>query len=334
MRQRILMRGTADLVGRLTMQQRPAPKGLQVRARHQPPAGNDLATSSWLREEIAVTSDTGGFEFRGLCAGDWTIRAEWPTTPAQGARQPATNRFRSLDLTLYDGQERHCVLEAEADHLAPANLIGNVQQNGAMLVGAVVRMRQLGGPSTGGPPDASPSEPGPRDRRARRGRRGAGSASAPVVAGEAPWQQRCDVDCHGEFCFGSLTADREYEVRVDIERAGRLQFLARRVVRAGPSGRPTRVDFMDAAGTLQLQCTGPDGPFANRMMRLRQVDSGQEGARFEVLLDGLGAAFLDAMPAGTWTLEPVHGGQCEPAQLQLGAGQAEASFIRIVESGR
>lgn len=329
MRQRLLLRGGADVVGRLTLQQRPAPKGLRVRARQRPPVGSEIATSGWLQQEVAVTGDQGAFEFRGLCAGDWVLEPEWPTLPAQGESQRPPNRFRSLEIALYDGQERHCVLEAESEAMEPANVVGSVLQNGSFLVGAVVRVRELG--NAPGAISDTAREPAPRGRRTRRDRRG----SAPSLArGEAPWLQRCDVDVYGEYRIGGLSAGQEYELRVDIERGGRLQFLARSVVRAGNSHQPTRADFTNAAGSLQLHCAGPDGPFANRMLRLRQFGQSGEGARFEVLLDANGAAFVDAMPAGDWTVEPVHGGQCEPALLPLRAAEAAAHFIRIVNPDR
>ena len=330
-RQRLLLRKGATLIGQLTLQQRPAPKGLRIRARQQAPTGNPLATSAWLQQEVAVTGESGGFQFHGLCAGNWTLQPEWPGLPAQADAKRPPSHFRTLELVLHDDQQRHLVLEAEADHMEPASVLGCVSQNGLFLVGAVVRVRELGGAAASNNSSTATRQTPPRERRGRRPRP---ADSQPGRVGEAPWLQRCDVDVYGEYRISGLAAQREYEVRVDLERGGRLQFLARSVVRLGDTNQPTRVDFANAAGTLHLQCTAPEGPFANRMMRLRQVDVGGEGARFELLLDANGAAFVDAMPAGDWTIEPVHGGQCEPALLSLRAAEAAAHGIRIVTPGR
>ncbi|MFY9342569.1 MAG: hypothetical protein WAT39_08770, partial [Planctomycetota bacterium] len=146
-----------------------------------------------------------------------------------------------------------------------------------------------------------------------------------------PWLARCPTDAFGDFRFRDLRAGTEYELRVDVPMGGRLQFLGRRVVRAGPMERPVRCDWPLATGLLQITCSSGSRPCSGRMVRLRQVlPAGNEGACCELLLDGNGQSLLDGLPLGNWTIEPMHGGRCEPAEFELLAGQAPSLLFQVL----
>lgn len=299
----LLMRGAGDIVGHLTIQQRAAPRGLRVVARQKPPPGHPLEQSGWLDERRAVTGDGGAFAFRNLCAG---------TAGSSGAKRVSPG-FRSLQVLLDEGQERHCVLEAQNDGLGGPCITGVVLQDGAALAGAVVRLRAL--------------PPPPDDERRRVLKRHPDLARylrpSPSPSELMPWTHRCDTEVCGDFAFHDLAAGAEFELRLDVLRDGYLQFVARRVVQAGTNLRPARVDFSIATGHVHLSCTRNGESYGNRMFRLRQtVGEGGEGARFDVLVDGHGLGYVDSLPCGEWTIEPAHGGRCEPGEFTLSAGQA------------
>jgi hypothetical protein len=66
-------------------------------------------------------------------------------------------------------------------------------------------------------------------------------------------------------------------------------------------------------------------------VRLRQVlEGGSEGARFDLLTEENGECIADGLPAGTWTVEPTHGGRFEPATFTLGAGEASCAIMYFV----
>ncbi|MEO6597176.1 MAG: hypothetical protein ABIP94_20730 [Planctomycetota bacterium] len=108
----------------------------------------------------------------------------------------------------------------------------------------------------------------------------------------------------------------------------RLQFLERRVVRTnGDVGAPpTRVDIALSCGLVHILCLQPGQEWGNRMVRLRQVvDRDQEGARYELLTNARGECLIEALPVGSWTIEPMHGGTFEPGTLIVGAGPNSAT---------
>jgi hypothetical protein len=115
---------------------------------------------------------------------------------------------------------------------------------------------------------------------------------------------------------------------------GRLQFLERRVVRAGnpdARGEVSSVVVEMKSGSIRLLCMNEGRPFSNRMVRLRQViEGGNEGARFDLLTEPNGECIADGLPAGTWTVEPTHGGRFEPATFSLGAGESSGAVMNFV----
>lgn len=294
------------ITGVLTMQRRPAPPGFRVRARQLPPPGNPLDGSGFLAEHVAATGDDGSFAFRGLCAGIWDLQPELPPLPAvDGARHPAA-AFVPTQVLLDEGQALHCVLEANRPLLSVPQLAGVVRQDGAALAGALVRVREL-------------ARSAPAGKR-RRTTRTVSPPSPPAVI----WQQQCTTDWFGDFDFANLERDAEYEVRVDVPCNDRLQFVRRYVVRtSNDEVHPTtRLDVDLTTGSVRLQCSADGRPFAGRMIRLRQVlDQAEDGACFELLTDDYGECVADGLLAGTWTMEPVHGGSLEPAEFTLHTGE-------------
>lgn len=304
----LLLRGGSSIVGTLTLEMRPAPAGMRIRARQKPPHGHPLAESGFLDERLAVTGDDGGFHFRQLVAGTWELAPELAAVPSpRGGHAKETWQPRIFDLI--EGQELHVLLPWQQDHTQPAHIVGVVTQNGAPLGGALVRLREL--------PSGDVKQ---RNERREKLRQRLGDEALRML-GETesmPWVARFQTDAFGDFRFRDLRADTEYELRLDVPCNGRLQFVDRRVVRAGSMTTPARVAFAVQTGAAQLQCNRATEPFANRMLRLRQVlADGSEGARFELLLDAGGQSYVDGLPLGTWTVEPIHGGACSPDTFEL-----------------
>jgi hypothetical protein len=321
-RQEILMRQRASVHGRLLLQQRPAPKGYRVRARQVPPGGGDPEAKAWRIEELAVTGDDGSFVFHGLTAGIWELTPELPAIPGVRGASVPRHSFRKQTVQLDDGQQLHCVLEGQQDLMAPPSLIGTVTQNGATIAGAIVRLRPAA--DVGQRPAVDP------ERASRRRRRG-DDPDQPAAVDERPWTHRCDTDALGDYRFSDLPAG-SYELRVDVPRAGRVQRLALASVQiAGGNAPPQPLPIAVKTGTVQLTCTHHGQPVPFRMLRLCQRDAqGNElGGRFEVLLDRLGSVDLEALPSGTWQLEPVHGGRCRPNSIEVGTGQGLSLAIEF-----
>lgn len=310
-RYELLMQGGGDLVGTLTIETRPAPRGMRVRARQRPPDTNSVSTSGFLDSRIAVTGAGGTFEFRELIAGNWELVPELPPVPSPDGSRPS-GAFAPVQVQLDEGQERHVVLAAQQDVLAPAQIRGTVTKNGATVPDALVRVRELE------PPDMQKRN----EQRRKTGWRYGQDADAILGPVEGvPWRSRCTTDSFGDFCCSDLVAGSEYEVRVDIPHQGRLQFVARRVVRAGSTARPLQLDFAVPTNLVQLACTKGSAAFGNRMIRLRQVlPGGTDGACFELLLDDFGRADVDGLPLGAWTIEPMHGGRFTPGEFELMPG--------------
>ena len=149
------------------------------------------------------------------------------------------------------------------------------------------------------------------------------------------WPHRTTTDQFGDFRFTDLEPNKEYELRIDVTRAGRLQFIERRVVRsAQPNarGEVPRVEIAIKGASIRLMCMCLGRPFANRLVRLRQVLEGEsEGARFDLLTEANGECIADGLPAGTWTVEPTHGGRFEPGTFKLGAGEASGAVMYFVD---
>lgn len=303
----LTLRRPGAITGVLTMQHRAAPAGFRIRVRQTAPPGNPLDGSGFLADHVAVTGEDGSFAFRELCAGIWELQPEFPPLPSiGGARSPAAN-FCRQQVLLDEGQSMHCVIEANREMLTTPQLRGVVRQNGAALAGALVRVRELG-----------PAAPKPRKPRPRK-------PTAPPKDAEplrVHWQQQCTTDWFGDFDFANLEPRKEYELRVDVPCNGRMQFVRRYVVRVDEDTRPgRRIDVDLATGSVRLQCSTNGRPFAGRMVRLRQqLDHGDEGACFELLTDELGECTADGLPEGTWTLEPMFGGNFEPTTFAVQRG--------------
>jgi len=315
----LLLRGGAAVHGDLRIAGRPAAAGLRVRARQRPPEGHELTDSGFLDERLAVVGTGGAFAFRRLAAGIWELRPELPAIPGTSGSRSMQTEWRTQRVQLDEGQELHTVLELQQDRLAAASITGVVTQNRTTVAGALVRARPLD--------DHAVHPVRPSGRRPRPSR---DEPAAPDAG--APWL-RCTTDAFGDFCFHDLLEGREYELRVDIAHGGRLQFVGRAVVRAGTLLHPTHADFAFSTGDLRLTCLQNGQPHGNRMVRLRQVvDGGAEGARFETLLGALGEAWIDGLPAGSWTVEPMHGGgRYEPAVLEVGAGRSTATIVTLLD---
>jgi hypothetical protein len=256
-----------------------------------------------------------------LSAGFWELTPELPASPAS-EHGGTSLRFESLEVLLSDGQELHCTIEAQRHPFALASVVGAVQQDGAPMHGVLVRLRPLEQPSHGQP----------RERRGPSGdhalRRRANVASE-LPQPERIWTHRCET-VDGAFAFEDLAAGSDYELRFEVASGGRLQFLGRRTVRAGTPEHPARVELVMSTAAVRLTCVRANQPFANRMVRLRQVlPHGDEGARFDLLLDDAGELFIEALPAGTWTVEPTHGGSCRPADFEVVPGRPLAVMIQI-----
>jgi hypothetical protein len=315
------MRGGGDIVGTLTAEHRPAARGLRVRARQRPPAGHELEHSGWLDDRVAVTGHGGAFAFRGLTAGNWELVPEMPPIPGtDGADTPrfdAPPRLVQIDV----GQELHLQLTLDPGQFTPATISGVVTQNGGACAGALVRLRAIESKDmqTRNQLRAELRESGHAELLAQYG---------PVETN--PWLARCTTDTFGDFRFRDLQEGHEYELRVDVPCGGRMQFVERRIVR-GPSLRqPLHIDVALATAAAHLTFSTSTNAFANRMVRLRQVvGKHQDGACYELLTDGLGNLLLADLPTGSWTVEPMHGGICKPAEFELAVGSAPLLAIEV-----
>lgn len=316
----LLLLGGGEVRGTLTMEARPAPAGLRVRARQRPPEGNPLAKNAFLDERVAVTGADGSFALRRLVAGIWELTPEVPRAPSATRPAAPLQKWSSTKVQLDEGQELHLALELQADAMAPIQLQGVVTLNGATLPGALIRLREL-----------DPEKPRERNQLRRRLREQLvrGEDEALLRDETAPWQ-RCTTDVFGDYRFRELAAGSEHELRIDIPSGGRLQFAGRRIVRAGAPGQPTRLDVAIGTSQVRLSCDYQGRPLRDRMLRLRQVTGEDtETARFDVLLDGDGQTLLENLPAGSWTIEPRHGGRCEPGSIEVPAGGAVAFTISV-----
>jgi len=325
----LMLKRRASVIGYLTVEQRAAPAGFRVRAQLRPPTSNELHDSGWLDSQLAVTGADGSFAFRSLCSGIWELTPELPVTPSPSGAVAPAEAFLSSQVLLDEEQEIHCVLEAKRSPLTAPQIVGVVRRNGAELPGALVRLREIEEPIRG------------IEREVRhKARRKSGEGVARAIPAAEPtgetssWPHRTTTDQYGDFRFTDLKPRCEYELRIDVPLGGRLQFLERRVVRAGnPDARgevPSVVVEMKS-GSIRLLCMNEGRPFSNRMVRLRQViEGGNEGARFDLLTEPNGECIADGLPAGTWTVEPTHGGRFEPATFALGAGESSGAVMNFV----
>ena len=90
----------------------------------------------------------------------------------------------------------------------------------------------------------------------------------------------------------------------------------------------TRLDIDLRTGGLHVYFLAEGSPFANRMVRLRQaLDDGSEGARLDLLTTPQGECVVEGLPAGTWTIEPTHGGRFLPGTLTVTPGQTATATM-------
>lgn len=295
------MRATATLRGRLSFHRRAAPAGFRLRARLRPPGAHELANSGWLAEHLAVTGENGDYAFRGLCAGVWHVVPELPSIPGIGGPQSIEREWQVTQVSLDEGQDIWRDIEAEHTALDNPQITGTISIDGLRVHGALVRVRELD------------------DLRRH---------------GSEPKTRRLTTDAFGDFAFAGLRPDTECELRVDVPAQGRLQFMHREVLRTPKPGAlaATRVELDIEGGGLHLLCRDDDRPFANRMLRLRRLGADRsDGAVYEVLTSARGDCRLDQLPAGDWTIEPVHGGRCEPAEIKIAPGALASATIAVVD---
>lgn len=321
----LALRRPARLEGRLLFHQRPAASGFRVRARQKPPIGHELEGSGWLDEQLAVTDANGTFGLRGLNAGIWELKPQLPAVPGIAGGGEPGSQWRSVQVLLDEDQELFLNLEAEADPLMIAQITGLITRDGVPIPEALVRLREAeqGMPAT------------PREDPRRRGRRWRQrEAEAAHEVPPAIWSRRFTTDSFGSFTFGDLQPDTDYELRIDVEWQGRLQFVERRVVRTPKrvTDPPLKVQVGVTSCSLQLLCTRDAVPFADRMLRLRQIGKeGEELSRYEVLTAATGIATLSGIPAGTWSIEPMHGGYCRPAEFVVKPGESASASVEILD---
>jgi protocatechuate 3,4-dioxygenase beta subunit len=317
----LLLLGGGEVRGTLTIASRAAPAGLRVRARQRPPEDSPLAKSGYLDERLAVTGAGGTFALRQLVAGFWDLEPELPVAPTASEPRRLKQPWNGQRVYLDEGQELHVVLEIQGDWRAAAQVQGTVTSNGAVVAGALVRIREL-----------DPAGARARNATRRMARtRGDDQILRALGPDEVTQWSRCETDAFGEFSFRELAAGVDHELRVDVPAGGRLQFIGRRVVRPGPVSQPLRLDFALQASDVRITCVKDGSVFANRMLRLRQVvDKETEGARYELLLDGDGQTWIDQLPVGRWTVEPMHGGRCEPGQFTIEANRPEMFTIAVL----
>lgn len=322
----LVLRQNGSVHGTLLVHGQPAPAGFRVRAQLKPPPGHELDGSGWLAAATAVTGDGGSFTYASLDAGLWEFEPELPPVPDIAGRRASSTRFRTGQVSLEEGQEVWFRLEAEPASLEAPRLCGSIRVDGVAQAGARVRVRKAPeAPSRGG----RGREAWRRERDPRRRAMLAEGFEPP----EATWDQNFTTDAFGTFAFAGLEADTDYEVRIDVPQQDRLQFLRREVVRTPRASetQPARVDVEVQSGGLYLVATRLGRAFANGMLRLRQIGKdGNDAACYEVLTDGNGQCNVDALPAGTWTVEPVHGGHCTPAEVTIEPGARPALSVVVV----
>lgn len=323
----LMLRRPARVYGRLSFHQRAASPGFRVRARQKPPLGHELENSGWLDEQLAVTGAGGDFAFRGLNAGVWELQPELPSLPnVAGAREPGS-RWKKIQVLVAEDQELHCNLEAEEDVLAARQVVGTVTMDGVPVAGALVRLRPADGSTTPANTTSKPSRGRPRRGPSR------SNPYEPAPAEPTVWTQQITTSSLGDFAFGDLQTNDDYELRIDVPWQDRLQFLERRVVHTAnrATDAPTTVTVEVTTGLLQLTLTKEGQPFADRMLRLRQVGKdGAELARFECLTTPFGLCTGERLPIGTWTVEPVHGGYCRPAEFTIRSGENATALIEVL----
>lgn len=324
------LRKKAAIVGTLTRQHQPAPKGFRVRARQYAPEGHALFGNGFLQSQLVVTGDGGTFAFRGLSAGLWELQPELPGVPSANGGQTLRTEFRSQRVVLDDGQELHMVLETEAEPGLPSRLVGTVRRDGINLAGAVVSLRA-----------ARSSERDEHDEPSRRRSRWRGARRLDAehqIDGERSdattiYTHRCDTDVLGEFRFASLPAAAAIEVTVELPSDTGLQRVHRTTVKPPPEGQVLRCDVELQSTRVLLVCTCDGRPLADEMLRLWRSDaSGRETARRDVLLDGNGTADLFDLPAGEWQVRPRSGfGRMAPDRFELRPASTATVDLRLLD---
>lgn len=312
----VVLRGGATITGRLTLHQRPAPKGMRVVARPSAPEGHPLHGSAFLDEHRTVVGEDGTFAFRGVAAGDWTLRPELPPVPDPSGAQRVRAEFRSVERTVYDGRDLHVDLEACGLPGASPKLSGVVQSDGLNVHGAVVRLRALRASAS----DDDRRRPG-RERTIRAG-----------LAEPRLWTHRCDTDVEGRFWFQDLPA-AAIELLVEVPSAEGFVPLHHQILGGGGKPVPPQVRIAVQSARLLLVATADHRPASNRMLRLVAFDEhGPTGCERRVLLDAHGSADLFDLPAGSWRVLPDgEFGRCEPEQFVVRSGTTTSIDVRLLD---
>lgn len=323
----LALRRPARIEGRLSFHQRPASGGFRVRARQKPPVGHQLEGSGWLDEQLAVTDGNGTFGLRGLNAGIWELQPQLPAVPgATGGTEPGS-QWRSVQVMVDEDQELFLNLEAEDNPLAIYQITGLVTRDGVPIPDALVRLRL---PARNSLSERMRGEP---RRRSRRAREPQVEPDVEPDATTALWSKRFTTDSFGSFAFGDLQPDTDYELRLDVAWQDRLQFLERRIVHTPPrvTDPALKLEVRIASSSLQVLCTKETSPYSDRMLRLRQIGKdGEELSRYEVLSSSTGIATVEGIPAGTWSIEPMHGGYCRPAEFVIKPGEMASASVEIL----
>ena len=311
----VILRGGATITGRLTVHQRPGPKGMRVVARPSAPEGHPLHGSAWLDEHRTVVADDGTFAFRGVAAGDWTLRPELPPSPDPSGAQRVRAEFRSVVCTVYDGRDLHVDLEACGLPGASPKLSGVVQSDGLNVHGAVVRLRAF--------------RPSAADDRGRPGKERTLRAG---LAEPRLWTHRCDTDVEGKFWFQDVPAG-SVELLVEVPSPEGLVPLHHQILGAGGQPVPPQVRIAVQSARLLLLATQDQRPARDQMLRLVACDEhGPTGCERCVLLDAHGSADLFDLPAGSWRVLPGgEFGRCEPDQFVVRSGTTTAIDVRLLD---